>query len=306
MKIVKKSDPLGVDNLVVLMYGEPGVGKTSLGFSTKKSLLLDFDHGSHRSAFRGDSVQVESWGEISGLTRADLKGYDTVVVDTVGRQLDYITRGMAENDPRVLNRNGGLTMPGWGALKSTFSGWINRLQTFGLNVVLTAHVKEEKSGDEILKRPDIQGGSYAEVMKCADMVGYLYRGPTGAILDFNPTDRWIGKNAPELAPLEIPSLHNAPDCLGQVIANSIEILNKRNHASQVVADEVSDWRGKVDEAGNKDQVNALKEKCIEEIEDKVILKQVKGLIVDRAKSLGLVYAGTPAKGQFEEAPHASA
>jgi len=38
----------------------------------------------------------------------------------------------------------------------------------------------------------------------------------------------------------------------------------------------------------------------------VILKQVKGLIVDRAKSLGLVYAGTPAKGQFEEAPHASA
>lgn len=306
MKIVKKSDPLGVDNIVLLMYGEPGVGKTSLAYTTRKPMLLDFDHGSHRSAFRGDSVQVEAWSEISGLTKADLEGYDTVVVDTVGRQLDYIVRGMAEKDPKFLNKNGAPTMQGWGALKSTFSNWINRLQTFGLNVVLTAHVKEEKSGDEVLKRPDIQGGSYMEVMKCADMVGYLYRGPTGALLDFNPTDRSVGKNAPELEILEIPNLHKAPDCLGQVISNSIEILNERNHASRVVADEVSDWRGKVEAASNKDQVNALKEKCIAEIESKLILKQVKGLIVDRAASLGLVYEGSPAKGQFEEAPRASA
>jgi hypothetical protein len=306
LKIVKKGDPLVVDNLVVLMYGEPGVGKTSLGFSTNKPLVLDFDHGAHRSAFRGDSVQVESWSEISGLTKAELKGYDTVVVDTVGRQLDYITRGLAEHDQRLLNRNGGLTMNGWGILKSTFTTWINRLQTFGLNVVLTAHVKEEKSGDDVIKRPDITGGSYMEVMKCADLVGYLYRGPGGTLLDFNPSDRWIGKNAAEFAPLEIPSLHDAGDCLGQVLENAISIMNERNHASKVVADEVTQWSGLVKQAVGAEDINSLKDKCVTEIDDQATLQQVKKLISQQAKKLDLTYVGTPAKGQFEVVSSASA
>ena len=306
LKIIKKDDPLIVDNLVVLMYGEPGVGKTSLGFSTKKPLILDFDHGAHRSAFRGDSVQVESWSEISGLTKAELQGYDTVVVDTVGRQLDYITRGLAENDPRLLNRNGGLTMNGWGILKSTFTTWINRLQTFGLNVVLTAHVKEEKSGDDVIKRPDITGGSYMEVMKCSDLVGYLYRGPAGTLLDFNPSDRWIGKNAAEFSPLEIPSLHDAPDCLGQVLENAISIMNERNHASKKVVDEVTQWSGLVKQAAGADDINSLKDKCVSEIDDKATLQQVKKLISQQAKKLDLTYVGTPTKGQFEAVSNVAA
>src|SRR5690606_38238567 len=50
LKITKASDPLTVEQLIVCIYGPPGLGKTTLGFSARKPLLLDFDRGAHRAA----------------------------------------------------------------------------------------------------------------------------------------------------------------------------------------------------------------------------------------------------------------
>jgi hypothetical protein len=63
--ITRASEPITIQTVIILVYGQPGIGKTSLASTSESPLLLDFDRGAHRSGFRRDTVQVERWGDIS-------------------------------------------------------------------------------------------------------------------------------------------------------------------------------------------------------------------------------------------------
>lgn len=61
MGLIKKPNELTVKNaLSALIYGQPGMGKTTLALSSPQPLLLDFDGGVHRvnAAHRVDTVQI--------------------------------------------------------------------------------------------------------------------------------------------------------------------------------------------------------------------------------------------------------
>jgi len=290
MKIVTKDEPLQMAQVVVGIYGDPGIGKTSVAFSTANPLLLDFDRGAHRSAFRGDTVQIESWDEVSGMSESDLKGYDTIIVDTVGRQLDTITAYLAANDPKMVRRTGELTLQGYGALKGVFNSWLRRTMQIGKDIVLVAHAKEEKAaGDETNQRPDIQGGSYAEILKATDMLGYMFRGRNGAVLDFSPTERHVGKNAPGFAPFEVPDLHAEPDWFATVLQSAKDTINERNSASKDVAAAFAEVRDMVEAAQSADEINDLVASHITDAENKAAATQIGKLVKSQAKSLGLSY-----------------
>ena len=91
LKIVKASEPIVIKQIVTVIYGQPGIGKSTLGFTSKDPLLLDFDKGSYRAANRKDTVQIDSWKDITQITKKDLDPYKTVIVDTAGRALDFLT-----------------------------------------------------------------------------------------------------------------------------------------------------------------------------------------------------------------------
>lgn len=119
LKIVKSSDPLKVERLNVVVYAQPGVGKTSIAFTTSNPLLLDFDGGAYRAAHRKDSVQVSAWSDVTGITADDLAPYSTVIVDTAGRALDMLSADIIKRDPKK-GRGGVLSLQGYGALKAEF------------------------------------------------------------------------------------------------------------------------------------------------------------------------------------------
>lgn len=48
LKLFKSTDQLPMKNLLVVIYGQPGVGKTSLAFTAENPVLLDFDRGVER------------------------------------------------------------------------------------------------------------------------------------------------------------------------------------------------------------------------------------------------------------------
>src|SRR5690606_9551046 len=85
LKITRATDPIRVERLNVCLYGQPGAGKTSLAFTASRPLLLDFDQGAHRAAGRKDTVQVHHWGDVAGIAAGDLSEFDTIIVDTAGR-----------------------------------------------------------------------------------------------------------------------------------------------------------------------------------------------------------------------------
>jgi len=230
LKITKASDPITVERLNVVVYGPPGLGKSTLGFTASKPLLLDFDQGAHRAANRKDTVRPQSWGDVAGITAEDLAGYSTVVVDTAGRALDMLTADIIRGNPK-MGRGGALTLQGYGDLKAKFVAWLKLLNGFGKDVVLIAHMDEQRNGDDVIERLDVQGGSKGEIYKAADAMGRLTLVGGKRLLNFSPSDTAFGKNPGQLDPVEIPHPDKSPDLLAGVIASIKTRLNKASEAS---------------------------------------------------------------------------
>lgn len=296
IKITKADDPIQVDRIVLLIYSEPGVGKTSMGFTASDPLLLDFDEGAYGSEYRKASVQVRTWDDIAGLTADDLAPYSTICVDTVGRLLDALTAYLIAQNPKIEQGSGVLTMRGWGELKGAYTAWLKKLLTYGKDVVLLAHEKEEKEGDTRIFRPDIQGGSFGEVFKRCDNIGYLYQGAKGRVLDFNPTDRWIGKNRGALPAIAVPHYSATPDFLAQTIATIKGHLNRMTQQSDTAKVEVETWRIRLAALEDANLLNAT----VPEIAPLtgVVGAQVKALLVERAKAFGLKWEGKKGSGKY--------
>jgi predicted ATPase len=69
MTFVRKSCELSLPSTVKMMiYGQAGMGKSTLALSAPKPLLLDFDGGVKRINLNHtkdvDTVQVEKWSDI--------------------------------------------------------------------------------------------------------------------------------------------------------------------------------------------------------------------------------------------------
>lgn len=224
LKITRAADPIRVSQLVVTIYSPPGLGKTTLGFTAESPLLLDFDGGAYRAANRKDSVQVTTWADIAGITAADLAEFKTVVVDTAGRALDCLSADIIARNPK-MGRGGALTLQGYGELKSTFIGWTKLLRSFGLDVVLLAHSDEQRSGDDLIERLDMQGGSKNEVYKVSDAMGRLAIPVGQRSLNFSPTDTGFGKNPAQLGVLRVPDVAQDARFLAGVIQGIKDHLN---------------------------------------------------------------------------------
>lgn len=283
LKIVKASDPIQIDRINLCIYAPPGVGKTSLGFTAEEPINLDFDHGVHRARNRKDSVPISSWEDVAGMTAADFAPYKTVVVDTAGRCLDFLSADIIAENPK-LGRGGALTLQGFGTLKSRFAAWMKMLNTFGKDVVLNAHMDEQRSGDDIVERLDVQGGSKGEIYKTVDAMGRIFvDAKQQRIIDFSPRANSFGKNPCnlELIPYADPAV--APDTLASIIATIKARLNTLTEEQKAVHAAIEDWNGFLQDFTTASDFNMV----LDDLRKAPVT--VKMLAMQRAKTLGLVF-----------------
>lgn len=281
LKITKSHDPITVSQLVVCVFSGPGTGKTTLAQTASRPILLDFDKGVHRAAIRKDSVQVDSWADVDGMTAEDLEPFDTVIVDTAGRALDSLAMDIMVKEPK-MGRNGSLTLQGYGQLKARFVAWLKMLRSFGKDVILIAHSDEQRDGDNLIERLDMQGASKGEVHKSADLMGRLYLQGNQRILNFSPTDSTFGKNPAQLPPLNVPLVTENPNFMAEIIEQVKAKLNELTAEQQEVVSIMADWNAKISAAETLEDINKLVHGDI----DPRVAKVVKGLIHKRATALG--------------------
>jgi hypothetical protein len=286
LKITRASDPIEVKTIVACIYATPGIGKSTLGYRAEKPLLLDFDHGAHRAKGRRDTVLVDSWADVANIKAEDLADYATLVIDTAGRALDMLTVDIISADPKKGN-GGALTLQGFGVLKARFIAWLTWVRSFGLDVVLICHADEQRKGDELIVRLDVQGGSKNEIYKTADVMGQLYLEKGRRMLNFSPSDTAFGKNPAQLEPLEVPHYDKAPNFLGDVIARTKGELNKQSAEQVEVASMLADWTAKIDEAASAEDFTKLVPLTKEA--DKRVRENVQRLLNARAKSKGFTF-----------------
>lgn len=280
LKIVKASEPMKVEQLVLCIYSGPGLGKTTLGYTAETPLCFDCDHGSHRAKNRKDTVPVNAWKDIEVVTPEDLNPYKTVIVDTAGRALDYLTDDIIAKNPKH-GRGGALTLQGYGELKARFTAWLKMLRRLGKDVVLIAHMDEQRSGDDVIERLDIQGGSKGEIYKSADAMGRVYIQKGDRVLDFNPRENSFGKNPCDLALL--PFKLDNKQCLAEIVALIKERLNKSVEAEKVADQELTDWTIAINECSTVEELNGLVPELLK------APQAVRFLAQKRSKDLGLVF-----------------
>lgn len=200
MTLIKKPNELTQTKIKLkgLVYGQPGVGKTSLALSAPKPLLIDFDNGLRRVAkqYQTDSVQVQSYQDLLDiLTKEDISGYETIVIDTLGKMIDRIGDWLAVSNPKVKQADGQLSMKGWGNVKGEFQRLLKLLEGKNKSAIFIAHEKEEKVGDDVMKRPDVAGSSGKDIVKELDFMGYMSIKNGKRTIDLAPNEAYYAKNS---------------------------------------------------------------------------------------------------------------
>lgn len=189
-----------VTTIKMLVYGQPGTGKTSMALSAPNPVMFDFDGGIQRVnvAFQCPTLQVKSWEEaLSALE--ELKSGDvdckTIIIDTAGKMLDFMSDYIMRNDSKMKMRDGSLSLKGYGARKVMFQSFLREVAMMGKHIVFVAHEREDKDGDIRIVRPEIGGSSAGDLMKELDLVGYVQVVGQDRTVYWTPQEKFYAKNS---------------------------------------------------------------------------------------------------------------
>lgn len=203
MPLLKANEPLPERPVIILLYGEPGIGKTSLFNTSQNPLLIDFDRGKDRAIFRKDTIVVNTWEDIDTEEKAGtFKNYGTIGIDTAKACLDdFLMSYVVKKD----FKNAKNKLAAYGAIGDEFKIFVSNRRSESADIVIIAHSKDEKDGEAIKKVPDVTGGSYQLLLRIADQVGYMSMKNNKRTIQFEPTDNTVGKNVARLPLIQIPN-----------------------------------------------------------------------------------------------------
>ena len=211
MGMIKRPSELSVkDTLSVLIYGQPGIGKTTFGVSAPDAVLFDYDGGVQRinGAHQVPTLQPTSWEDTNVALQEiqnEMPEIKTIVIDTVGKMLDYMSAYIIKTDPKMAMRDGSLSLKGYGVRKQMFVNFIKQLSLMGKNVIFIAHEREDKRNETIIKRPEIGGSSQGDLIKELDLVGYMSAYGKDRVITFDPHEEYYAKNTCNLpAAIKLP------------------------------------------------------------------------------------------------------
>ena len=301
MGLIKKPNELTVKNaLSALIYGQPGMGKTTLALSSPQPLLLDFDGGVHRvnAAHRVDTVQISKWEEVDEvLTSGEIAEYKTIVIDTAGKMLSFMDKYIMKNNPKMKKADGTLSLQGYGVRKNMFINFVNQVTLMGKSVIFVAHEREEKNGEDKQIRPEIGGSSAGDLIKELDLVGYMEAIGKDRTISFDPCEKFYGKNTCNLpARIKIPVIINAEGTITGPNDFMTKIVNTYQTYQEKQAELSSEYEGlmevikeQIAMVADADTANEVKQ-SLESLQHIFDSKLQAGMLLNkRCKELGLKF-----------------
>lgn len=300
MSLIKKATELQISKTVKMMiYGQAGMGKTTLALSAPKPLLLDFDNGVKRvnNAQLADVgiVPINNWQEVQQVLRENLSDYETIVVDTIGKMMDFIIAYRCGfGTPRIQD---------WSAINNDFQQFVHTLNDLNKNIIFVAHRDVQTDGNSRVFVPALRPKNYNSIVTELDLLGYVQmrneNGYQKRTITFDPTDVSDGKNT-----CNMPSVMNIPainDGQGNAIAKNdfitrevlgrydkmIDIKENAAKEYQNVLNEIENGVEQItDAAGANNFLAHIGE--YKQHGSSVIIK-ARDLFSKKVKSLGLVY-----------------
>ena len=284
-------------NIIMIISGLPGVGKTTLALSAPDVVLIDADEGMSRvkPEHRKDSSMVKTYEELLADIKSFEGRYKTVVIDTCGALIDLMKDWAMRTEPSASKKSGGFSQQGYGFVKTEFLRLSAELRK-KFNVVFLFHAAKDRQGDDVFYDIVCEGSTKTLVWQPADLGAYLHIVNGERYLGFTPTMNYNAKSAYGIKGLvKVPELKDGDpnDFLAKLFSQVKTNIAAENASLQPQKEQYEETM----EAGK------LAIETIEKPEDvPEAMKAIKGLthsltserelkaaLTERIKGLGIVY-----------------
>lgn len=294
--MIQKVNELNFENkkIAMIIAGVPGIGKTTLALSSPKPLLVDLDDGLDRveANFRKDRILCKDYDELMSDLNSDLSAYETIVIDTGGKLLNFLKPVVIKQDAKNGQRNGELSLKGYGAIKKLFSNFVNFVKSKDKNLIMIFHASEVNLANDVIGlRIRIEGSSKDEVWDDMDLGGFVEMIGNKRHISFSNNDRFYAKGTHgisgswEIPTLKVGSENNFITNLFAAYNNNLKSETERYNAYL----KVMEYKSTIDNLNALEGVKTAY-RHIQEIEHILTSKQELWFaLTEKAKALGLKY-----------------
>ena len=184
----------------MILYGSPGVGKTTLALSAPNPILIDFDRGVSRvkSYHRKTTIVCSTYEEVlQDIGSPEVKNCETIIIDTGGSFISFLQAWAMKVNPAVNCQKDGKTISikGFGAVKLEFQRFTNYIRdTLDKNVIYVFHSDEQKDKDgNPQQRLLCEGAAKNIVWQPCDFGGFVQMIGNSRVISFTPTQEFFAK-----------------------------------------------------------------------------------------------------------------
>ena len=183
-------------NIIMIVSGLPGVGKTTLALSAPDVVIIDADEGMARvnPAHRKDASMCKTYEELLEDVKSFVGTYKTVVVDTGGSLIDMLKDWVMRTEKTACKKSGGISQQGFGFVRTEFLRLSAELRK-NFNVIYLFHVSKDKQNDEVFYDLVCEGSAKNLVWQPADLGAYMHIINGERYLGFTPTMNYNAKSA---------------------------------------------------------------------------------------------------------------
>ena len=291
----------------MILYGSPGVGKTTLALSAPDPILIDFDRGMSRvrTQHRKTSIFCDTYEDVlTDLESPAMKDFQTIVVDTGGSFITYLQDWAMRADPKVnKQKNGAISLKGFGAVKQEFSRFTGYVRdTLNKNLIYVFHSMEQTDKDgNVQVRLMCEGAAKNIVWTPCDFGGYVQMIGNQRVVCFTPEQEYFAKGChgikgqmvvPELGPNDENNF--ITKLFGKAKANiaaEAEAYAPIKAQYEAVMETVRKMLESVTDAESANKVSADIQALAHA---STSLRESSKMLKDKAASIGLVYSKSAA------------
>lgn len=303
MPIVKPENMSFADKkFSVIIYGSPGVGKTTLALSAPDPIIIDFDRGLSRVAaqHRKTAIECSRFEDVlEDINSPIVKDAQSIIIDTGGSFISMLQDYVIRQNPKInAQKNGAISLKGFGAVKTEFLRFMEHLKTvLGKNVICVFHSEEKPDKDgNPQQRLMCEGAARNLVWTPCDFGGYIQMIGNERVICFAPEQEFFAKRCHGIAAqYPIPNLgpNDKNDFLTRLFASAKANINAEANAYTAVKQKyesaMETGREIISAIQDVDSANKAKESMKTLEHALTSQKELLAMFMGRIKEVGLIW-----------------